>query len=473
MELLDHIDPVTFARVFLSFEPDAKQHQLLRSDARRCIVNCTRQWGKSTVTAVKCVYHAYFHPGSLTLVLSPSGRQSAEFLRKVSNFVKRLGIRPRGDGDNEISLMLPNGSRIVGLPSTEERIRGFSSVGLMVIDEASRVDDKLYHAVRPMLAVGGRGGQGGDLWLMSTPNGKTGFFYDIWDKGGPDWTRIRVPATDCPRISRQFLEEERRANSDRFFRQEYLCEFLDRDDGAFREDWIEDALRDDVPPLGRPDPPIPGWVIDEASRRFFVGLDLGQRQDYTAIAVVERHTIKSVDLDAGTRSHREKVRYRCRCLRRLPLGLGYVEVVDKVISLMQSREFLDRSSLVVDASGVGSPVVEMLRKSAKCSLDPVTITSGQNMKIDNYGYKMPRTELMSQLALMLEKRELEISSHAGEIDHIRNELRNLKLRLNARGQENFDPEKDSVHDDLVIALALGLWKAKRSQPSIWGMHRIF
>lgn len=473
MELLDHIDPVTFARAILGFQPDPRQHDLLRSDARRCIVNCTRQWGKSTVTAVKCVYHAEMHPESLILVLSPSGRQSAEFLRKASNFVKRLGIRPRGDGDNEISLMLPNGSRIVGLPSTEERIRGFSSVSLMIIDEASRVSDKLYHAVRPMLAVGGRGGKGGDLWLMSTPNGKTGFFYDIWAKGGPDWTRIRVPATECPRISTQFLDEERRANSDRFFRQEYLCEFLDRDDTAFRDDWIEDALRNDVPPLGRPDPVIEGWSIDESSRRFFVGLDLGQRQDYTAIAVIERHTIKSADLDPGTRSHHEKVRYRCRLLRRLPLGLGYVEVVDKVIALMQSRDLRDRSTLVVDASGVGSPVVEMLRKSAKCPLDPVTITGGQNVKMDNYGYKMPRRELMSQLAVMLEKRELEISSHAGEIEHIRSELRNLRLTFNTKGQENFDPEKESVHDDLVIAMALGFWKAKRSQPSIWGMHRIF
>ncbi|MBS1826118.1 MAG: terminase family protein [Acidobacteria bacterium] len=473
IELLPHIDPVLFARAFLGFEPDARQHELLRSDARRCVVNCTRQWGKSTVTAVKCLYHAFFHPESLTLVISPSARQSAEFIRKTGRFMKQLGMRIRGDGDNEISLMLPNGSRIVGLPSTEDRIRGFSSVSLMVIDEASRVDDRLYHAVRPMLAVGGRDGRGGDLWLMSTPNGKLGFFYEVWAKGGPEWTRVRVPATDCPRISREFLAEERRANSDRFFRQEYLCEFLDREDGAFRDDWIEDALRDDVPPLGHPETRVPGWTVDENSRRFFVGLDLGQRQDYTALAVIERHMLLSDAVDAGTRNRFEKMRYRCRCLRRLPLGTGYMEVVDKVKQLMHSQELAGRASLVVDASGVGSPVVEMLRKTANCALDPVTITSGQNVKMDHTGYKMPRRELMSQLALMLEKRELEISSHAGEIDHIRNELRNLRLNFNARGQENYDPDKESVHDDLVIAMALGFWKAKRSQPSIWGMQRIF
>ena len=90
----------------------------------------------------------------------------------------RLGIAPRGDGDNEISLLFPNGSRIVGLPGTESTVRGFSAVSLMLIDEAARVSES-YMAVRPMLAVGD-----GDLWLMSTPFGKRGFFWEAWEKGG-------------------------------------------------------------------------------------------------------------------------------------------------------------------------------------------------------------------------------------------------------------------------------------------------
>ena len=109
--------------------------------------------------------------GSLTLVVSPSARQSGEFVRKAEEFVRRLGIRPQGDGDNEMSLALPNGSRIVGLPGTEATVRGFSAVALLLVDEASRVSDELYLAVRPMLAVGD-----GTLWLMSTPCGKRGFF---------------------------------------------------------------------------------------------------------------------------------------------------------------------------------------------------------------------------------------------------------------------------------------------------------
>ena len=116
-----------FARGRLGFE-DEKQARALASAAKRGILNCTRQWGKSTVAAIKAVHRAYTREGSLVVAASPTERQSAEFLRKASEMVARLEIRPRGDGKNGVSLLLPNGSRIVGLPGTEGTIRGFSAV---------------------------------------------------------------------------------------------------------------------------------------------------------------------------------------------------------------------------------------------------------------------------------------------------------------------------------------------------------
>jgi len=165
------LDGVEFARQRLGFEPDPKQSVLLRSRVRRGLLNCSRQWGKSTVAAIKAVHRAEMKPKSLVLVVSPVDKQCREFVRKAGEFVQRLGIRPRGDGDNDCSLLFPNGSRIVGLPGQEKSVRGFSAVSLLLIDEASRVSDECYRSVRPMLAVGG-----GDLWLMSTPFGKRGFF---------------------------------------------------------------------------------------------------------------------------------------------------------------------------------------------------------------------------------------------------------------------------------------------------------
>jgi Terminase large subunit, T4likevirus-type, N-terminal len=229
-------DVVAFARERLGFEPDEKQEMVLRG-GRRGIVNCTRQWGKSTVTACKAVHRAYSAAGSLTLVVTPSGRQSGEFLRKAEEFVRRLGIKVRGDGDNEISIAFPNGSRIVGLPGNEATARGYSA-SLLLIDEAARVDDQLYRAMRPSLAVAN-----GDLWLMSTPYGKRGFFWEEWEHGGSEWERISVPATECPRISAQLLAEEC-AKGDETYRREYLCEFGDIEGAVFSRESIDAALQD-------------------------------------------------------------------------------------------------------------------------------------------------------------------------------------------------------------------------------------
>jgi hypothetical protein len=236
-------DGAGFARERLGFEPDAKQAVVL-GRIRRGLLNCSRQWGKSTVTAAKAVHRAFTKPESLVVVLSPTARQSGEFLRKAGGFARRLGIRPRGDGDNEISLLFPNGSRIVGLPGMEDTVRGFSAVSLMLIDEASRVSDDLYKAVRPMLAVGD-----GDLWLMSTPNGKRGFFYEEWANGGERWTRVEARGEECARIPAAFLAEERETMGDRWFRQEYCCEFVEAEGSLFDEELIRKAIRDDLKPL--------------------------------------------------------------------------------------------------------------------------------------------------------------------------------------------------------------------------------
>ena len=89
-----------FARASLGFAPDEVQAAVLESEAKRGILNCSRQWGKSTVAAAKAVHRAYARPGSLVLVASPGERQSAEFVRKAREMVRRAGVEPRGDGDN-------------------------------------------------------------------------------------------------------------------------------------------------------------------------------------------------------------------------------------------------------------------------------------------------------------------------------------------------------------------------------------
>jgi len=227
----------------LGMEPEERQVEVLRCAGKRVIVNCSRQWGKSTLAAGKALHRAVAEPGCLVLVASPTERQSAEFLRKVKALAVQARERVSGDGDNRISLRLGNGSRIVGLPGTEGTVRGFSAVSLLIIDEASRVSDVMYQALRPMLAV-----SEGDLWMLSTPMGKRGFFYETWAHG-EGWERFETPATACLRISAAFLEEERRVLGVDWFRQEYLCESEDTVSGVFARELVESAIKDEVPPL--------------------------------------------------------------------------------------------------------------------------------------------------------------------------------------------------------------------------------
>jgi hypothetical protein len=243
----ESMDRERFVRQRLGLIPDELQSRILRGRGKRGILNCSRQWGKSTITAAMAVHQAYFERKSLSIVLSPTGRQSGEFLKKAAEFVRRLGIRPRGDGTNDISLLLPNGSRIVGLPGKEGTIRGYSGASLVLVDEASLVPDESYKAVRPMLAT-----KNGDLWLMSTPHGQRGFFWEEWTHGGERWQRFSAPATECARISKEFLEEELAAMGELWFGQEYLCQFVDVNDGMFSRELIEGAIGTEVLPLAVP-----------------------------------------------------------------------------------------------------------------------------------------------------------------------------------------------------------------------------
>jgi hypothetical protein len=236
------LDPVAFAAETLAFQPDPWQQSVLRSNANQVLICCSRQSGKSTVAGVAALYTANFRPGSLVLMLSPTQRQSTELLAKAGTFLRRL---PGAKLDNEssIAIKFSDGSRLVSLPGTDpDRVRGFSSPALVIIDEAAFVDDKLYYAIRPMLAVGG-----GRLIAMSTPNGKRGWFHDAWHFDGPDdWQRERVTAHEVPRITADFLAKERRRIGDRWFRQEYLCEFVSSDEELFSGEDIERAVTSEI-----------------------------------------------------------------------------------------------------------------------------------------------------------------------------------------------------------------------------------
>ena len=225
--------------------PDAWQADVIRKRPHNLLLNCSRQAGKSSTVAAGVVDNA-LNPGTLTLILSPSERQSIELLSVVKGIYGRIGMGAEDvESESGKQVRLTNGSRIVALPGGNEgNVRGFSAVSLLIVDEAARVSEDLYRAVRPMLAV-----SKGKLWVLSTPFGKRGFFFKEWSEGGADWERVSITADQCPRIPASFLAKEKRSMPEQWFRQEYYCEFCDTAGAVFRYDDVQAALRDDVLPL--------------------------------------------------------------------------------------------------------------------------------------------------------------------------------------------------------------------------------
>jgi hypothetical protein len=215
----------------------------LSTPAERTLLLASRQSGKSSVAAALALHTALTRPRSPILLLSPSLRQSGELFRKVVDFYDALKRPLPAAARTAMRLELANGSRLLCLPGTEGTVRGFSGVSLLVIDEAARVSDPLYYAVRPMLAV-----SRGRLVALSTPFGKRGWFHDAWHSDEA-WERVRITAEQCPRITKEFLAEERRALGERWFTQEYCCEFTEVIDAVFAYADIQAALDSEIKPL--------------------------------------------------------------------------------------------------------------------------------------------------------------------------------------------------------------------------------
>lgn len=242
LDLARAFDPALLAQD-CGIVPDPWQADLLRTMPKRALLLCSRQSGKSTITALMALHVALYEAPALVVVVSPSQRQSAEMLRTIRLFHSQLKGVPALDAESVLKAELANGSRILALPGNEKTVRGLSAAALVVIDEAARVEDSLTAAVRPMMAT-----SQGRLIALTTPAGKRGFFFEAWTGTG-DWTRVRVPASECPRISQDFLDEELKELGAQRFSEEYGLEFLDPDTSVFPSAIIAAAFTPEVTPL--------------------------------------------------------------------------------------------------------------------------------------------------------------------------------------------------------------------------------
>ena len=196
--------------------------------------------------------------------------------------------------------------------------------------------------------------------------------------------------------------------------------------------------------------------------RYFVGVDLGQAKDFTAIAAVERADVEG-DWDAAAYARRIASVLRLRYLERTALGTPYPDVVERVVEVARSRALAGQCELVVDATGVGRPVVDLLRQARPgCAILPATITGGGRESYEAGYYHVPKRDLITGLQVLLQTSGLLI---AGGLKHgaaLMAEMAEMRVKVSGAGREQFGAWREGTHDDLVLAVALACWGARRA-----------
>ena len=217
--------------------------------------------------------------------------------------------------------------------------------------------------------------------------------------------------------------------------------------------------------------------------RYVVGCDLGQSSDPTAICVLEyqtgvldynnefeRHT------GLGEKPQKRAERIHCRHLERLPLGMSYPAVVQYLKDLMarpplNGDGLIWPAELVVDDSGVGRPVSDLL---VDAGLKPirVTITAGGEVSaVGNNRFHVAKTVLISTVDAALHTGTLRFAASLGDADAMRDELKDFRRKLSDAGRATY-AARTGAHDDLVLAVAIGCWWIARPPPgkTLVGVH---
>jgi hypothetical protein len=216
---------------------------------------------------------------------------------------------------------------------------------------------------------------------------------------------------------------------------------------------------------------------------FIGGLDLGQSQDYTALAIVERldppmeelpkESLASV-LYRGLHSppperpiKKSERKYIVRHLERFPAGTSYVDVCKRVVDVF-SQPPLSGSNLAVDKTGVGAPVVDMLARSRpRCHLKPIMITAGHTVALDGPGWNVPKKDLVWVLQVLLQGRRLFVPRTLPNATLLLTELEMFRVKISAAAHETFEAWRERDHDDLVLAVALACWVGERGMKEFW------
>ncbi len=193
--------------------------------------------------------------------------------------------------------------------------------------------------------------------------------------------------------------------------------------------------------------------------QFYIGVDLGQSKDYTAITIMEQnYHYKSI--------HTKIPIYNIRHLERIALGTSYPKIVYRLEVLLQKPEIYHAQKvMLIDQTGVGQAVVDMMRQSDIKNVIGINITGGSSVNEIEGGFNVPKKELVAALQILIQSERIKIAKELEFADILKQEILNFRVKLDERtGHESFEAWRADEHDDLVLSTAISAWYAFREEP---------
>lgn len=343
---------VDYAEKKLGIKLDDWQKRYINTNGNTA-VRAGRQSGKSFAESLRVALFALLHPKTQTLIIGAVDRQSVELFEKVKSHIIILAKNNIKGRPTTHKIELTNGSKILALPCgrTGYGLRNYA-IHKLVVDEAHYVPEEVFIAVRPMLAT-----TGGTIDLLSTPRGNTGFFHDVFSMD--EFTTFHVRSADCPRITKEFLDNERKSMTKLQFMQEYEAEFLDQLQQFFTKDLVYSCIL-----------PLKPEVYNLSSGttsggRYFLGVDLaGYGGDENAFVSVKSD--KPYSLITGIETTER------------------VSAWETVKNIIRLNEQLNYQKIGLDDGGLGSPILDFCLENNKLRRKTIGLNNARR-EIDRDG----------------------------------------------------------------------------------------
>jgi len=364
-------DVVAYAEKLLGIKLDDWQKEYIRHEGNT-VVRAGRQSGKSYAESLRVALFALLNPKTSTLIIASVDRQSIELLEKVKSQIIGLAKNQIKGRPTFHKIELKNGSVIRAEPAgqTGYGLRGFT-VDKLVADEAHYIPEAVFVAVQPMLAT-----TGGTIDLLSTPRGNVGFFYDCCqDK--ENFYEIHIISADCPRITKEFLDQQKKALTKLQYAQEYEAIFLDALQAFFTKELIDSCMVK---------------TNHIVNGRNFLGVDFaGYGGDQNAFVTLE---------NAGKRSFVKgfETTERVRAW----------ETVNTIIRLNEEHNYKE---IGVDDGGLGTPILDYLLTHNSLKRKTIGLNNASRaINMDGREKKLLKEDMYGNLKIMMEQGLLKFNS---------------------------------------------------------------